>query len=124
MYGNYDESFGGDKMNRFKIICVCSFLLLCFGCTREDQNFIGTWSNKNANGGDLKLIISRDGEKLLVKDILISSGQVIGMQSARVENGYLVVDGDGIGALLRKVSYSETEDALIPESVPAFHRVK
>ena len=113
-------------MDKLKIICILLILLLCFGCAKEDQKFIGTWSNKVEGRGDIQLIISRDGNKLLLKDIQISSGRTIGIHSAKVDNGYLVVDGNelGLGYLLGKVSYSETEDALIPERVPAFYRVK
>ncbi|MDD2776214.1 MAG: hypothetical protein PHU06_09680 [Gallionella sp.] len=117
-------------MNKFITMCMLAICLLCFGCTNEDENFIGIWSNKVAgNLGDIQLTISRDGKNLLVKESIISNGNVIAMRSAKVKDGYLLIDGD---VLYAKMSYSKTEDALIPintgESIlgalPGFHRIK
>lgn len=110
-------------------MCMLTTSLLCFGCTKEDESFIGIWSNKAGNLGDIQLTISRDGQKLLVKESIISNGYVIAMRSAKVEDGYLLIDGDN---LFGKMSYSKTEDALIPintgeailGAIPGFHRVK
>lgn len=113
-------------MNKTRIIYILVICFFCFGCTKKDEKFIGIWSNKVGNLGDLQLTISRDGERLLVKKGLISSGQLFEMNNAKVEDGYIFIDG-GI-SFYTKMSYSETEDALIPvyegEAIPGFHRVK
>lgn len=105
-------------MNKLQFGSVFLTLILCFGCAKKDERVIGVWNNP----GDIQLIISRDGEKLLVKYKFISNGVVFTKHPARFENGYLLIEGDGIYG---KLAYSETEDELIPVTgLPGLHRVK
>lgn len=105
-------------MNKFQFVSVFLTLILGLGCAKKDEKVIGVWNNP----GDMQLVISRDGEKLLVKYKLISNGVVLTKHPARFENGYLLIEGDGIYG---KLAYSETEDELIPViGLPGLHRVK
>lgn len=113
-------------MNKLKKICILTACLLCFACTKEDDIFIGIWNNKTENGtGDIQFTITRDGDKLLVKESIISNGKVFATHNAKAKDGYIYIDGDG---LFGKMSYSKTEDSLIPINkgfdIPEFRRVK
>lgn len=117
-----------NKVNRVLrfVLAAGAAALLLTSCdiARKDEKFVGVWSNQNATAGDIKLEITRDGDKLLVKKIFISKNAVFGKHSARVVDGYLVIDGDTI---YEKLSYSPSEDELLPAgavSLPGFHRVK
>ena len=112
-------------MYKFKIAIIFIALILCIGCTKKDAVFIGTWSNVTESGGNLQLVITKDVDKLLVKTLLADSGKLIWMYGAKVEDGYLITEGD---TLFSKMSYSESEDMLMPitngEYTPGFHRIK
>ena len=115
-------------MLKFEVFYLFLLLFMFIGCTKPDESFIGVWSNKQSNGsGDLRLTITRDGYKLLVKEDIESKGIPLAMHSAKVEKGYLLIDGD---LFFNKMSYSETEDSLIPVNnylgmpLPPFHREK
>lgn len=104
-------------MNKFQFGSVFITLILCFGCAKKDERVIGEWNNP----GNIQLVVSRDGEKLLVKYKLIDSGMVFKKHPASFENGYLLIEGDHI---YEKLAYSETEDELIPvNGLPGLHRV-
>lgn len=107
-------------MNKFQFgsVVLILMLTLSFGCAKEDERVIGVWNNP----GDLQLIISRDGDNLLVKYKLISNGVVLSKHPARFDNGYLIIEGDGIYG---KLAYSQTEDELISvKGLPGLRRVK
>lgn len=116
-------------MNKYIAMLLLTNCLLCFGGTKEDDNFIGIWSNKVGTLGNIQLTIFRNGENILVKESIISNGNVIAIYSAKVKDGYLLVDGD---KLYSKLTYLKAEDSLLPintgESIlgalPGFHRVK
>lgn len=106
-------------------------VLICLGCAKkEDEKYIGEWSN-NIEGRDngLTLLIKKDGDKLLVRTIIETKegkGGTLYLRSAVVDkDGYLITEG---GGLFEKMSYSETENALLIVNsgmyIPSFHRVK
>lgn len=101
--------------------------MLCSACSKEGDQFIGTWSNVNAvtKLGDLLLVISREDDHILVKLTVASSGVLIATHAAHVNDGYLIVDGD---ALYPKLAYSKSENALLVldmyPSGPPYRRVK
>ena len=116
-------------MNGFKYICLFTFVVCSFGCAREDESYkkyIGVWSNLQPNGlGDLRFTISRDGNGLLVNESLISNGATIHLNTAKIVNGYLKIDG---GGGITDMVYSEADDKLNPINtpmfIPGFHREK
>ena len=113
-------------MKTMKIIYMLIATIILIGCTNPNGNFIGTWSNKNQHGGDLYLIIYEDGDKLMVNLGQISSGGIYGTYPAKVEDGYIYIEG--INTFYEKIMYSQNSDTLVPASrlgsVPGFHRVK
>jgi len=93
-------------------------------CSRPGKAFIGTWSNEWA-GGQLQLVVSRDGDNFIVKQIYTVTGRTVSIDAARFDNGYLMTSSN---VWLKKLSYIESEDAIqpldAPHTRPAFRRLK
>ena len=84
--------------------------LMFVGCSNDgDDKFIGTWSNQVDGKGDIKLTIYNDGENILIKEEIISTGKVMGVRNAKYDDGYLLVEGS---IFFDKLSYSEAEKML------------
>jgi hypothetical protein len=107
-----------------KLLLFAICLLALSACSRPEEKFIGTWSNEWA-GGQLQLVVSRDGDNFIVKEIYTVTGKTVAINAARFENGYLMASGN---EWIKKLSYVESEDAIQPLDAPitrhAFRRVK
>ncbi len=105
------------------ILLIAIALLALSACSRPGEKFIGVWSNEWA-GGQLQLVVSRDGDNFILKEIHTVTGNTVAINAARFENGYLTSDS----LLRKKLAYIESEDAIqpldLPLAFPAFQRVK
>ncbi|MDK9715249.1 MAG: hypothetical protein OEL86_14300 [Sulfuritalea sp.] len=105
------------------LLVIATTLFALSACSRPGEKFIGTWSNEWA-GGQLHLVVSRDGDNFILKEIHTVTGGTVAINAARFENGYLTSDN----VLRKKLAYVESEDAIqpldLPMVFPAFRRVK
>jgi hypothetical protein len=103
-----------------KSFCICLLFLLT-ACSDPRENFLGTWNN----GGTGNVVISKLGDDLLFELKDGKTGQKLISRGARIEDGYLSVDGD---AIFKKVAYSEEKKGLLVlnnfEPLPVYHLVK
>ena len=112
-----------------KTIIIVSFtilLILLSGCADKNKNYIGSWTNKIDGRGDMKITITKDGDYLLVKEEIMSTGGLVGLHRGKIKDDYLIVDGS---IMFGKLFYSESQDMLIPENdlfpgLPGFRRIK
>jgi hypothetical protein len=104
-------------------ICTLSLLAL-MACQKPGDQFIGRWSNQ-WTGGNMILSIERNGETLLLRETIASSGNVIFAQEAKVQDGFLMIEDT---AFFKKLAYVKEEDAIAPLGVmpalPMFRRLK
>jgi hypothetical protein len=82
-------------MQNLKTLIVSITLITLFGCTNPADQYEGTWSNQ-IHGGDLNLVIKRDDEKILFSAVVASTNKQLFIESARINEGYLIIDGDGL----------------------------
>lgn len=115
-------------MKRMQSSCFWFTLLLLavVGCTKAKpgEQFLGTWLNSTERSkGTILIDIERDNDNFLVRKTFTDSGAIFEVNSAKFENGYLVLDE----GLFKKLTYSERENALVVldlgVSIPSFRKV-
>lgn len=101
-------------------------MIMASGCSNPGKDYFGTWSNKIDGRGDIDLVIWQDGEHILVKEMIESTGQVLSTHSAHLPEGYLIIDNN---VLFSKLVFSEQDKQLhvlgnsnLP--LPSFHKIK
>jgi hypothetical protein len=101
---------------------LCGALIALAACGHPAEQYEGAWSNQSA-GGDLKLMVERDGERVLFKVMVASNNKTVIVRSATVKDGYLVIEGGGI---FSKFAYLKEGDEIIsvdgPTAMPPFKR--
>ncbi len=113
-----------------KNIILHSLILISLtlaGCSddKDVDNFIGTWTNQLDGKGDIKLTIYLDGENIRIKEELMSTGKVMGVRSAKYDDGQLLVEGS---IFFDKLVYSSAEKMLLPKNkvvadLPGYRRL-
>jgi hypothetical protein len=101
-------------------------LIAVVGCTKPapGEQFLGAWINSTElSSGTILIDIERDNGNFLVRKTFTDSGTVFEVNSARFENGYLMLEK----GLFKKMTYSERENALIVLDlglpIPPFRKV-
>lgn len=109
-------------MGFHKAALIISIVMLILSCSKQGEQFVGRWSNEWTNG-KLLLDIQRDGDNFLMRTFDTETGRVIVTNSAKLQDGYLVLND----AYIKKLTYSESENAIVPVDsavpLPAYRRV-
>lgn len=109
-----------------RLVHVLSSIVIALSllaCSHPEEAFIGTWSNNGNNEdsrGGMHIIVQRDGDKLLVKQVFLKqnpsgSDALVSVQNGRIEDGCLIVEGGLTG--YKKYFHSKTDDAIIPVGI-------
>ena len=73
------------------VAAVVSVFVLA-ACQPSQDRFVGTWSNTWAGkGADSMLVITSNGNGLIVKNVLASSGRIIEVHSGTVEGSLISI---------------------------------
>lgn len=105
----------------FGILILTAFLA---SCKSDVDYFIGTWSiDYKGNGADIALVVVKDGDGLLVKEMLESKGIMLGSYLATVDGNHLNIPMSTDYKILvlseDKQSLAVVNNGVVP---PDFHR--
>ena len=120
----------GTQAGERKMRRICSYILatlLLFavvGCSKPGEQFLGKWLNRTETSkGTMLLDIQRDNDNFILREILVENGATLGVRSAKIVDGYLVVEG----GVFKRLTYSEPENALVvldfSMAIPPFRKV-
>jgi len=103
-------------MKLFSILSVLATLPILTSCTKQHDEFVGTWGNEWM-GGTVHFVVTKDGsDSFIVKEVLLENGAIISTSVGKVVNDQLVLN-DGTG-LFGKFAYSPSENALVVINQP------
>lgn len=100
-------------MKHMRFFFLFSLILAAmFGCARQEpgEQFLGAWLNRTEHSkGTILIEIQRDNNNFLVRKTFTDNGTPFEVNSAKLENGYLVLDE----GLFKKITFSEQDNALV-----------